>query len=65
VSHLVVCPDGQLSLVPVEMLSPSSNFGTTGRHKFLIEEKAISYATSGREVARLAGNPKSEVRTPL
>ena len=51
-------------MVPFEMLSPSSNFGATGRHKFLIEEKTISYVTSGREVARLAGNPKSEARSP-
>jgi CHAT domain-containing protein/tetratricopeptide (TPR) repeat protein len=46
VSHLIVCPDGQLSRLPFEML-PVGN-------KFLVEEKAISYVTSGREVVRLA-----------
>ena len=44
VSHLIVCPDGQLSRLPFEML-PVGN-------KFLIEEKTISYVTSGREVVR-------------
>jgi hypothetical protein len=53
VSHLIVCPDGQLSRLPFEMLSPSSDFGATDRHKFLIEEKTISYVTSGREIVRL------------
>jgi CHAT domain-containing protein len=48
VSHLIVCPDGQLSRLPFEML-PVGN-------KFLIEEKVISYVTSGREVVRLRGN---------
>jgi CHAT domain-containing protein len=46
VSHLIICPDGQLSRLPFEML-PVGN-------KFLIEEKTISYVTSGREVVRLA-----------
>ena len=44
VSHLVICPDGQLSRVPFEML-PVGN-------KYLVEEKTISYVTSGREVVR-------------
>ena len=47
VSHLILCPDGQLSRLPFEML-PVGN-------KFLVEEKTISYVTSGREVVRLAG----------
>ncbi len=46
VSHLIVCPDGQLSRLPFEMLSVGN--------KFLIEEKTISYVTSGREIVRLA-----------
>ncbi len=46
VSHLLVCPDGQLSRLPFEMLPVGD--------KFLIEEKSISYVTSGREVVRLA-----------
>jgi CHAT domain-containing protein len=45
-SHLIICPDGQLSRVPFEML-PVGN-------KFLVEEKTISYVTSGREVVRFA-----------
>lgn len=46
VSHLIVCPDGQLNRLPFEMLPVGS--------KFLVEEKTISYVTSGREVARIA-----------
>jgi len=53
VSHLIVCPDGQLSRLPFEML-PVGN-------KFLVEEKTISYVTSGREVVRIA---KSLTRPP-
>jgi CHAT domain-containing protein/tetratricopeptide (TPR) repeat protein len=45
VSHLIVCPDGQLSRVPFEMLRVGD--------RFLIEEKTISYVTSGREIVRL------------
>jgi CHAT domain-containing protein len=45
VSHLIICPDGQLSRVPFEMLRVGG--------RFLIEEKTISYVTSGREIARL------------
>ncbi|MGA2658128.1 MAG: CHAT domain-containing protein [Verrucomicrobiota bacterium] len=40
-------PDGQLSRVPFEMLRFDD--------KFLVEEKTISYVTSGREIARLGG----------
>ncbi|MBI2928214.1 MAG: CHAT domain-containing protein [Verrucomicrobia bacterium] len=46
VEHLIVCPDGQLSRVPFEMLLHDG--------KYLVEEKTISYVGSGREVARLA-----------
>jgi len=48
VSHMIICPDGQLSRVPFEML-PVGN-------KFLVEEKTISYVTSGREVVRFASS---------
>lgn len=48
VSHIIICPDGELSRVPFEML-PVDN-------KFLVEEKAISYVTSGREVVRFASS---------
>jgi len=54
VSHLIICPDGQLSRLPFEML-PIGN-------KFLVEEKTISYVTSGREVFRLASS-KSNVQS--
>ena len=54
VSHLIVCPDGQLSRLPFEML-PVGN-------KFLVEEKTISYVTSGREIVRIA-SPKSSVHS--
>ena len=57
VAHLIVCPDGQLSRLPFEML----------RHggKFLVEEKTISYVGSGREIVRLAQapSPKAKVHT--
>jgi len=53
VSHLIICPDGQLSRVPFEMLPVGNNF--------LVEEKTISYVTSGREVVRLA-NSAAKVR---
>jgi CHAT domain-containing protein len=53
VSHLIICPDGQLSRLPFERL-PVDN-------KFLLEEKTISYVTSGREVIRLA-SAKSNVQ---
>jgi CHAT domain-containing protein len=53
VSHLIICPDGQLSRLPFEML-PVDN-------KVLVEEKTISYVTSGREVVRLASS-KSNVQ---
>ena len=55
VSHLIVCPDGQLSRLPFEML-PVAPGG-----KYLIEEKTISYVGSGREIVRLGeGSPKSK-----
>jgi CHAT domain-containing protein len=46
VSHLIICPDGQLSRLPFEMLSRNG--------RFLIEDKIISYVGSGREIVRLA-----------
>jgi CHAT domain-containing protein len=54
VSHLIVCPDGQLSRVPFEMLRVGD--------RFLIEEKTISYVTSGRGIVRLEGSLKSKVQ---
>src|ERR1035441_10401663 len=55
VPHLIVCPDGQLSRVPFEMLRVGD--------RFLIEEKTISYVTSGREIVRLEGSLKSKVQS--
>ncbi|MGO9199839.1 MAG: CHAT domain-containing protein [Limisphaerales bacterium] len=55
VSHLIVCPDGQLSRLPFEMLSHGG--------RFVIEDKTISYVGSGREIVRLAGGPESKVRS--
>ena len=63
VSHLIICPDGQLSRVPFEML-PLPPFGPQPR--YLVEEKTVSYVTSGREVARLALPPaKVKKNAPL
>ena len=57
VSHLIICPDGQLSRLPFEALACGHN-----GNKFLIEEKTISYVTSGREIVRLASS-KSNVQS--
>jgi CHAT domain-containing protein/Tfp pilus assembly protein PilF len=64
VSHLIICPDGQLSRLPFEMLPSSPGYDATRPvgNKFLIEEKTISYVTSGREVVRIA-SPKSSVHS--
>jgi CHAT domain-containing protein len=59
VSHLIVCPDGQLSRVPFEMLLVS---GRGEPPRYLVEEKTVSYVGSGREVARLA-QPSAKVTT--
>jgi CHAT domain-containing protein len=48
VSHLIICPDGQLGRMPFEMLSVGTNL--------LVQKKTISYVTSGREVVRFAGH---------
>jgi CHAT domain-containing protein/predicted metal-dependent hydrolase len=45
VSHLIICPDGQLNRLPFDLV-PVDN-------KFLLEEKTISYVTSAREIIRL------------
>lgn len=58
VSHLIVCPDGQLSRLPFEMLSHEG--------RFLIEDKLISYVGSGREIVRLAKATESvQTNAPL
>jgi CHAT domain-containing protein len=45
--HLVVCPDGQLSLVPFECLR-------TADGKYLVETSLISYLGAGREAVAYA-----------
>src|SRR5437879_5537141 len=55
VSHLIVCPDGQLGRIPFEALLHEG--------RFLMEQKTISYVGSGREIARLAHHPAT-VTTP-
>jgi CHAT domain-containing protein/tetratricopeptide (TPR) repeat protein len=55
VSHLIICPDGQLNRLPFELL-PVGN-------KFLLEEKTISYVTSAREIIRLDA-AQSKAKTP-
>jgi tetratricopeptide (TPR) repeat protein len=68
VSHLIVCPDGELSRLPFEMLPLSSGSSASSSHhdRFLIEDKIISYVGSGREIVRLAkrGSPESGVLSP-
>jgi CHAT domain-containing protein len=56
VSHLIICPDGQLDRLPFEML-PVGN-------KFLLEEKTISYVTSAREIIRLDAAPSKPKAGP-
>ncbi len=55
-SHLIICPDGQLSRIPFEML-PTEN-------GYLVEEKTITYVTSGREIYRLKNKPKLASNMP-
>jgi len=57
-SHLIICPDGQLSRLPFEMLSYQG--------RFLVETKTISYVGSGREIVRLAQPPvRTNTSPPL
>lgn len=46
VSHLIICPDGSLNLVPFEALLYDEHY--------LVERNTISYVSSGREVVRLS-----------
>jgi len=59
VSHLIICPDGQLSRLPFEALACGHD---SNDPKFLIEEKTISYVTSGREIVRLANQASSKFK---
>jgi CHAT domain-containing protein/tetratricopeptide (TPR) repeat protein len=68
-SHLIICPDGQLSRLPFEMLlsSPSTNWVSTARGPSLVEEKIVSYVGSGHEIARFNSSKDSSngVATPV
>ena len=56
IPHVIICPDGELGRLPFEMLP----VGTAG--SYLLEDKRISYVSSGREIVRLA-TPKPSVPT--
>ncbi|MCC5640112.1 CHAT domain-containing protein [Nostoc sp. CHAB 5844] len=47
--HILISPDGQLTLIPFEALKDEQD-------KFLIERYAFSYLTSGRDLLRLKSN---------
>ena len=49
--HLILAPDGQLNLIPFEILP-------TGDHQLLIAEYQLSYVNTGREIIRF-GKPLS------
>ena len=51
--HWIICPDGQISLVPFERLPIADD-------KYLIEDKKISYLGAGREAAAYIG-PSQDV----
>ncbi|WP_245894914.1 tetratricopeptide repeat protein [Nostoc cycadae] len=51
-SHLLISPDGQLTLIPFEALKDEQD-------KFLIERYAFSYLTSGRDLLRFQSNVKN------
>ena len=57
-SRLIICPDGQLSRLPFEMLPSlcSSNESYLQSGRYLIEEKTISYVGSGREIFRFTSS---------
>jgi CHAT domain-containing protein/Flp pilus assembly protein TadD len=63
-ARLVVAPDGELALVPLEALK-------LGDGKYLIEHYQISYVSSGRDLmprsarSREEGRPAAEPRLPL
>src|SRR5262249_6022927 len=56
VSHLIICPDGQLNRIPFETLPVGD--------KFLLEEKTISYVTSARELIRLTSTRSNREPRP-
>ncbi|WP_313950012.1 tetratricopeptide repeat protein [Nostoc sp. FACHB-190] len=51
-SHILISPDGQLTLIPFEALRDEQD-------KFLIQNYAFSYLTSGRDLLRFNSNVKN------
>ncbi|OCQ99140.1 hypothetical protein BCD64_22695 [Nostoc sp. MBR 210] len=51
-SHILISPDGQLTLIPFEALKDEQD-------KFLIQNYAFSYLTSGRDLLRFNSNVKN------
>jgi CHAT domain-containing protein len=51
--HLLVSPDGELNLVPFEVLVDE-------QHKFLVEGYSITYLTTGRDLLRMQVARKSQ-----
>ncbi|AKG24363.1 tetratricopeptide repeat family protein [Calothrix sp. 336/3] len=49
--HILLSPDGQLNLIPFEALMDEQN-------KYLVENYAFSYLTTGRDLLRLDNTPK-------
>jgi CHAT domain-containing protein len=50
ISHIIVSPDSKLNLVPFEALVDAQ-----GRYE--LEQRSVSYVTSGRDLLKLAGRP--------
>ncbi len=57
--RVVVSPDGELNLIPFGALRCKN--GRDGKDKFLIEDKIISYVTSGRDLLRTGGGIEPEL----
>ncbi|MEO1373662.1 MAG: tetratricopeptide repeat protein [Cyanobacteria bacterium J06635_10] len=55
--HLLLSPDGQLNLIPFEALKDEQN-------KYLVENYAFSYLTTGRDLLRLETTAK-QLRNPV
>ena len=57
VKRVYVGPDGLLSLIPFEAMAKPSG---TGGWRYLVEDKEIVYVGTGRDLARLAINRRTE-----
>jgi CHAT domain-containing protein len=56
-NHLLVSPEGELNLVPFEALVDENQ-------KFLVEQYAITYLTTGRDLLRMQ-NPRASHSAPM